>query len=511
MPRSRRSTATSTKTESVGYPPELKTLPRFGTMRNYSRHTYGPRVNTIGRLVLSKPGKIRNLMPYQQYIADVMGEVDPDTGERWYKEGLISLSRQQGKTELIRIEQAHRALDCTEPQLLQFAAQTGKEAIKKLEQTGEKFARTPLLEKMEWPFKSANGKESLRWHNGSIVWPLSGTEDSGHGDSIDAGFLTEAFAHKDYRVETTMLFGMRARPGAQFWAESAAGTYNSIYWNERIEALRQRYREEPQTAKSPHRVAIFDWSLDEDEDDWTEEASWVKVTPALNHTIRLATLRHEFESADTPEKLRKFKRGALNMTDLGAPAGTVFGDEEWEKAADDSPQMGQARALALDIVPDRSWWSVAWAGETDAGRVHAELIAHERKMHELVPYLVKKAAACRVDQIAVVSGTQASEKNLVEALEAAGLEVLILSRADYAAAVAGYYDGIRDRTITHLGPGQAPLHEAVAGAAFSTSEMRTWSPAKSTTIISPLVAVTAAVRAFKIQQENDYDVLASVG
>jgi len=494
----------------VGYPPELKTIPRFGTMRNFDRPTYGPRVNAIGRLILSKPGRVRNLMPYQQYIADVMGEVD-ENGERWYKEGLISLSRQQGKTELIRIQQAHRAVDAQEPQLLQFAAQTGKEALKKWLQTGEKFAATPLLEKMDWPASTSNGKEVLRFRNGSTIWPLSGLEASGHGDSIDAGFLTEAFAHKDYRIETTMLFGMRARPGAQFWAESAAGTYESIYWNERIEALRERYRAEPQTANSPHRVAIFDWSLDEDEDDWTEEASWVKVTPALNHTIRLSTLRHEFESADTPEKLRKFKRGALNLTDLGAPAGTVFGDEEWENASDDDPRLGTARAIALDITPDRSWASVAWAGETELARIHAELIAHERGTHWVVAYLVKKAAACRVSTVAVVAGTQASEKGMVEALEAAGLEVLILSRADYAAAVAGYYDGIVDRSITHLGPGQAPLHEAVAGAAFSTSEMRTWSPAKSTTIISPLVAVTAAVRAFKIQQESDYDVLASVG
>ena len=126
----------------------------------------------------------------------------------------------------------------------------------------------------------------------------------------------------------------------------------------------------------------------------------------------------------------------------------------------------------------------------------------------MIPYLRDKLARNSADTVSVAGGSQAAL--MQDDLEAAGINVLVLSRADYAAGCAKTYDGIRDHTVRHLASGQVPLDIAVAGAAWGTGDARTWSRAKSTTDISPLVAVTLAVWSYALAAANDYDVLDSI-
>ncbi|MFX7739772.1 hypothetical protein ABTJ99_20465, partial [Acinetobacter baumannii] len=76
-------------------------------------------------------------------------------------------------------------------------------------------------------------------------------------------------------------------------------------------------------------------------------------------------------------------------------------------------------------------------------------------------------------------------------------------------------EGIVRRTSRHLKTGQLDLDVAIAAAAWTNSEARTWERRKSTvTDISPLVACTVAQWAFVLEErerEEDYDVLDSVG
>ena len=40
-------------------------------------------------------------MPWQQLAADIALEIDPETGDLWYEEVVITVPRQSGKTTLI--------------------------------------------------------------------------------------------------------------------------------------------------------------------------------------------------------------------------------------------------------------------------------------------------------------------------------------------------------------------------------------------------------------------------
>ena len=61
--------------------------PRFSTARNLLRSTYGPRVAQTARLLGLE------LMPWQQFVADVALEVDPSTGRLAYREVVLTVPR----------------------------------------------------------------------------------------------------------------------------------------------------------------------------------------------------------------------------------------------------------------------------------------------------------------------------------------------------------------------------------------------------------------------------------
>lgn len=473
--------------------------PRFGPFVPPDWPNYGPRLTLVHRILTG-----RAPMPQQQFLYDVLGLVDPVTGRRVFRDVLLSLSRQQGKTTGMQVVKTHRALDDgkREPQVILFAAQDGDEAKAKQVQHAKTILASPFgqLVKPGQPVTS-NGKEKFEWQNGTVEFPLSLKESSGHGNTVHLGLITEAFSQRDYRYETTMTPAMRAVPDAQLFVESAAGTATSVYWNERTTALRERF--DTDTAQSG-RIALIDWSPGPD-DDPEDEATWAKVTPALGNTITLDQLRFEREAADTPSLLRAWMRGALNVTDYGAAAGSILAEEDVEACIDAGSRIDGTPAVALDVANDRSWSAIGMAGENQDGLNHVGLVRYDRGTHWVIEQLVN---VMHVDTVAVGTGTQAAA--MAGDLERAGLTVIVLPTADVTAACAGLYDEIVEHLLRMV-PGQTALLAALAGAVWTAGDARKFSRANSTIDISPLYAVTLARHLHLIEsREAPYDPLAHI-
>lgn len=467
------------------FPTYLTVPPRLGTLRNFDRPTYGKNLGLTHRLL----DRGRPPMPWQQYFYDVFGEVEPSTGLRCYREAYLTLMRQVGKTTSIRVIKVHRAQDTTVPQFIQFAAQDGIEAKKKWLQHAKLVRRSPFgsrLASLTEPITS-NGKESLNWANGSIEIPITSSTDSGHGDTVNLGVVTEAFSQVDDRYENTMLPAMNTDPDAQFVVESTEGTAQSLYWNARVDELRARFEAEP---LAPSRTLFMDWSFGPD-DDPADVATWLRRIPAIGHTIRLEEVQHAYDRATTPAKMRQFLRGFGNVRDLGAAAGTMFAGDSWGDAADPDSGVFGAVSFSLDISPDRSYATVGIAGASTIGGVHVGLAARERGTHWFVDYLTRKMSERKATTVYVAASSPASLPAVVRDLERAGLTVVILSRAEVAAACAGIYDDIVAGDL-HYTPGQVDLDAAVAGAAWTGGDVRTFSRASSSVDISPLYAIAIA-------------------
>lgn len=101
----------------VSYP-----SPRYGTPRPTGA-TYGPAICKIMQW-LGTPA-----MPWQEYAADVIGEIDPKTGLPRWPMVIISVPRQAGKTTLVLAACIQRMLT-GEKRRVWSTAQTGLKARK---------------------------------------------------------------------------------------------------------------------------------------------------------------------------------------------------------------------------------------------------------------------------------------------------------------------------------------------------------------------------------------------
>src|SRR5258708_20886483 len=82
--------------------------------------------------------------------------------------------------------------------------------------------------------------EAIIWANGSQHGIESTTEKSGHGDTLDLGFIDEAFAQRDSRIEQAFKPAMMTRPQPQLWVVSTAGTEASEYLRGEVDRGRLR-------------------------------------------------------------------------------------------------------------------------------------------------------------------------------------------------------------------------------------------------------------------------------
>jgi hypothetical protein len=481
----------------------------MGTLRNFDNPTYGTRMGMVARL-LGQP-----FMPWQQYVADVIGEVDPRTGVRIYREAYLTTMRQVGKTTFVIVTKAHTALDTPVPVRTLFAAQEGKSAIAKMIQHAELIRSTPLGRKLApgTPVTS-NGKEHVAWANGSSEWPLSEKESSGHGDTIALGAITEAMAHRDDRYITTMQPAMNVNPNALLLVESTQGNAKSLYWNEQTSELEKRFLADPAELTAA-RVAFFNFSFGPD-DDIGSEQTWRRRIPSIGHTLRVEEVEHAWLNATTPKKVRAFKRNFGNIADLGAGDDSILTDDQWETSATDAIIVGR-RAFTLDITNDHSWATISWAGLNTNGLVQAEVVKHERSMHWVLPYFgqlfeLNPRAPRRVY---VVAGGSAAL--MADRFSRADIEMIVLPRAEYAAAVSDWYDGITDETgptTVHARKHQTPLDVAIGGASWTKTKPPVWDDGTSRTIISPLVATSIAPWAFQLElkraEEEVTDLLETV-
>ena len=322
-------------------------------------------------------------MPWQKYVSDIALELDPETGLFAHREVGISVSRQQGKTELCLGAQVHRSL-AWQRQHIVYAAQTRGMARQRWEDefwekiSGSELARLARIQK-------SNGNEAILWgRTRSKMGITANTEKAGHGPPLDLGFIDEAFAHEDDRLEQAFSPAMVTRKMAQLWWASAGGTNKSAWLNKKRAIGRELIEQLWENGVRPS-VAYFEWFAPEDmpRDD---PATWYATLPALGHTVTEAEIRSELEKMDPAE----FDRAYLNRTRMPTPPDDPnVPKREWAKLVDQASKPGKDVALALGISPLRDWASIAAASLREDGKVHVEVVARRSGVEWLVPALEK--------------------------------------------------------------------------------------------------------------------------
>jgi phage terminase large subunit-like protein len=418
-------------------------------------------------------------MPWQQHVADVAMEIDPDTGLLVYREYVVTVPRQSGKTTLILAKLVHRALGFGGRQRMLYTAQTRGAARLKWEDEHVAALERSRYRSM-FSVRRQMGQEAIRCKNGSKHGITSNTEKAGHGETLDEGVIDEAFAQEDARLEQAFKPAMITRPQPQLGVVSTAGTLKSAYLRTKVDAGRARCE-----AGLTEAVAYFEWSAPDDADP-ADPRVWRGCMPALGHTVTEAAIRADFESME----LAEFRRAYLNQWPDAAPEQwLVVPQPTWGGLASRG-QIEGVVAAAIDVTPERAWTSIGVAGRRADGRLQVEIADHRSGTSWVVERAVEIDG--RQDVCVWVVDPAGPAGSLIAPMRAAGLNVVEASARDAGHAAQSFYDACCDSgELAHLN--DSILNEALAGAAKRPlGDGWAWARKGVTVVISPLVAVTLA-------------------
>lgn len=442
-------------------------VPRFATPRTADRPTLGPAIGAVAER-MGKP-----FMPWQQLVADVGGEIDPETGLPAYREVILTVPRQSGKTDLILAWVIQRAIGWDGPQRIAYSAQTGQDARKKFvdDWVPELRRRQRLLGIRR--ILRANGNEGLEFVNGSRMTLMASAAESGHGKTLDLGVKDEFFADWDDRRDQALIPAMATRSAAQILTASTAGTDESVPLNRAIE--RGRAAVETGARSS---VAYFEWSADENADS-DDRSVWWSCMPALGHTITEAVIEHARATLTDGE----FRRAFLNLTSTSDER--VIPQTLWNDVCSSTVGLAGQLVFGIDTAEDRSWTAIA-AASRDAV---VELAHYDRGTGWVVEWAKARQAKWNPSAWAVDPSGPAG--GLIPDLRREGLNVVEVSGRDMAGACGRFYDDVIERRLKVRR--KAALDVAVGGAVKrSMGDAWVWARRSAAVDIAPLVAATIA-------------------
>jgi len=422
-------------------------------------------------------------MPWQQHVADVVLEINPDTGRLAYRDVRLTVPRQSGKTTLVLPVVVWRAIAAKHlggRQNMLYSAQTRQKARRKWQRDYLATLNGCKSLRGKYDVRLSNGDEYVTFLGGSTFGPEGVQEDAGHGETLDLAVQDEAFALVDDRMDQAFRPPMVTRPSPQYWVVSTAGTKKSLYLRRKVDEGRTSVE-----GGLDHGVAYFEWSADPELDP-ADPATWWSCMPALGHTVDEDTIRGEFGTWD----LSEFCRAYLN----------VWQDEVitsmiplawWRARADRDATIVGRPVIAVDVSPNASTSAILIAGQSSTvpGAVHLEVVAVGDGTDWVVPRLVE--LQMRHAPRAIVMDDFGPAGSLVQDLAKVGITPLTVGARQMVQACGGLYAAVRDGGVTHLD--DPILAEAIKGGATrQLGDAWAWKRRTSTSDITPLVAATIA-------------------
>ena len=447
--------------------------PRYGTPRLLARPTRGHLLAAVAELLGW------TLFPWQQLASDVAMEHDPLTGIPSYRTVGISVSRQNGKTLLLLCRIALQLL--IPRSTVAFTAQDRNVARLKWEEHCELLMQTPFASRIR-RISRINGGECIYTRNGSRYLIVTPGPSAGRSLSLDLGVIDEAYAQEDSKLLGALQPTMAAKPAAQLWICSNAGTSRSGLWRHLTELGRAEI-DNPLSS-----VCWQEWCAD-DNADILDHQAWQDANPSMGlpHGVMTTALS---DAALTLEP-DIFAREHLNVwSDIMMISGITA--DVWAACRqDDLVPTGQV-ALSLDITPERDRGALVAAGAVSVGSptltvTPIEVLEAGSDLEKLVSRTIEVATAHNAT-VVIDRGSPAA--SVIPALERNHVEVRLISLQDFAKACGEFFDAAIHANLSHRGDYR--LSDAVAGASKRrVGDAWCWRR-RGGADITPLVAATLA-------------------
>ena len=424
---------TSRLSDVVTYGGAQLPAPKFATQRNYDRPTIGGLRQDFSTIWLGAP-----LMPWQCWVSDVAGELDPDTGLPWYDLVVVTLQRQAGKSHLSMTKTCERCVSVPKWRAW-YTAQTGGDARDQFLKFDEDNLDGQPLRSLIKTLRG-NGHEAMKFPNGSQLRPHPPTEKALHGKQSDENDIDEAWAFSTVEGRALMQAispTQLTRPAAQTWVWSAGGTAAST-WLAQLVADGRAGAPAVQLPDQdrPSRIAYFEWGIPDDLplDDLEAIASY---HPAIGHTM-------------TIESLRKLRTQLPDDADFARAAGN-----RWTEIIGGaiSADLWTASRFHAEIPAEApvAFGAARAADGSEVGLVAAAFVDDQVVVEVLEvmtsPYHAPAQIKTWVDGAPVAVLPAGPSAALAKQLAREKVKLHPMTQGDGAAAVATFLDGLRAGTI----------------------------------------------------------------
>lgn len=335
--------------------------------------------------------------------------------------------------------------------------------------------------------KTGNTELSFTHRNGNRIKFLARSGgNSGRGFTGDLVVLDEAYNLPD-SVIAAMMPTMAARSlqqSPQIWYTSSAGMPES--------AVLRRIRDRGMSGEAEEaRLAYYEWSVD-DQADPDDPASWAQANPAMGIRIAQEFIANERRTLDDEE----FKRERLGIW-AKEGGSSVIPDTRWEESKDEDSEPFDTRdvAFGVDVPFDRSSASIAVASTREDGRVHVEVVDRRPGTDWLVGRVEELRQRWRPVGIAFDAASQTAD--VVSSNVKARRKMTPLDGRSYMQACGSFFASVMDDKVRHIGQEELDLAVEQARRSKGSTDLWKWAKAERSDDISPLVAVTLAVKALE--------------
>jgi hypothetical protein len=459
----------------------LRSEPRWATPRRPDRPSRGALDRQVAALLGWK------FFPWQTAAADVAGEYDPATKIPAYRTVGIAVSRQNGKTTLMCSRIARQLIPPR--QTVAYTAQDRALARTKWAEHVELLMSTPFAERVAHVDKT-NHREMLVMANGSRYMPVTpSAKKAARSLSIDLAVVDEAHSHEDMGVVSAIQPAMAARPHAQIWLLSNAGTMRSGLWRHYTDVGRLEVDNPAST------MCWIEYAADP-ETDVFDRAAWGQANPSLG--LPGGVLESALSDGALTMPREVFFREHLNV--WANPSASVGIDAiVWAACRNDEILPGTKVALGLDMTPERDRGALVVAGREEgrADDPEAPVALEVLEASSDLERIVARAAevANRWDCfITIDRGSPAA--SAVPALEKATARedgshrVRLLPLTDLVRACGDFHDAALRAGVSHRGDYR--LTDAVTSATKrQVGDAWAWKR-RGSADISPLIAATLA-------------------
>lgn len=266
-------------------------------------------INNLSHTKGKWAGKRFDLLPWQeQIVRDLFGIVKED-GNRQFLTAYIEIPKKNGKSELAAAIAFYLLYADNEASAEVYGAACDRN------QASIVFDVAKQMVQMSRPLEKRSKimgatKRIVNYSNAGFYQVLSAETGTKHGLNVSGLVFDEIHAQPNRHLYDVLTKGSGdAREQPLFFIITTAGTdRNSICYELHTKALDILNGRKKDTSFYP---VVYGLS---DEDDWNDEANWLKANPSLGHTIGIDRVREAYQQAlDNPAEENVFKQLRLNM------------------------------------------------------------------------------------------------------------------------------------------------------------------------------------------------------